>query len=383
MTNELYGGFEQGPIKPSNEINSLVFRFSRNCSWNKCTFCSLYKNRDFSIRPKEQIMEDINLVHKHVESLMKLSGPKNKIPYELFVNLKKKVDKSEHVALHLARRWIEAGMESIFIQDADGLELKPADFIELLVHIKKCFPMAEKITTFARSYTIVRINDENLKKMGDVGLNKICIGVETGSDEVLKLVKKGCSKKDHIKAGEKIKRAGMTLSVNVMPGLGGVKYSREHALESADVINQINPDFICLRSFVTPENNEPFTENSKQLNEMPTDSFISKEILLFIKALDGITSTIESDHPLNLFEDVTGTLPRDKVKMMSTIEKFFTLDQERQAMYQIGKRSGVFSSIEDLDNAGLVKQVEEKCIQKGITPENLDQTILEMKQRFV
>ncbi len=383
MTNELYSGFEQGPMKPPSELNSLVFRFSRNCSWNKCTFCSLYKDNKFSFRPVNQIMDDINIVYKQAKSLMKLSRSQNEIPNEHFINFKKKVDKSEHVALHMARAWIEAGMKSIFIQDADGLELNPSDLIELLSYIKQCFPMTEKTTTFAKSHTIVGISDENLKKMADAGLNQITIGIETGSEEVLKLVKKGCSKSDHIKAGKKIKKAGITLSVNIMPGLGGEKYSIEHAKESADVINQINPDFIYLLSYVPPENTDPFTENTKKMCEMPTDSLIAKEICLFINSLDGITSTIESDHSLNLFEDVTGTLPLDKSKMMKSIEKFFTLDQKRQVIYQIGKRSGIFASIEDLNNTGKVRQVEQKCIQDGITRENLDQRLIEMKQKFV
>ncbi len=178
MINELYKGFEQGPIKPSSELNSLVFRFSRNCSWNKCTFCSLYEDDKFSLRPVNQIMEDINIVYKQVKSLMKLSGSQNKISNEHFINLKKKVAKSEHIALHMARTWIEAGMKSIFIQDADGLELNPSDLIELLSYIKQCFPMAEKTTTFAKSHTIVQISDENLKKMADAGLNRINIGIE-------------------------------------------------------------------------------------------------------------------------------------------------------------------------------------------------------------
>ncbi len=159
--------------------------------------------------------------------------------------------------------------------------------------------------------------------------------MKTGSKPVLKSVKKGCSKKDHIKAGKKIKKAGITLSVNIMPGLGQEKYSMEHARESADVINQINPDFIYLLSYVPPvsyvppENTAPFTKSTKKTCGMPTDSLIAKEICLFINSLDGITSTIKSDHSLNLFNDVTGTLPRDKSKMMKSIEKFFNLDKKK------------------------------------------------------
>ncbi len=383
MKDKPYAGYEPGSIRPPNETDSLMFRVSRNCPWNKCTFCPLYRGKKFSVRPVDQILEDINIVHKHVEALAKLTDRENKISPELFIKEKKKIDKSEYVALHLARNWVESGMNSIFIQDADSLVLKPADIIKILSHIKRRFPMAEKTTTYARSHTIARISDQDLIKMAGAGLNRIHIGLETGSDNVLKFVKKGCLKKDHIEAGEKVKNAGITLSVNVMPGLGGKKYSREHALESADAINQINPDFIRLRSFVPPDSTTPFTATSEHWFEVLTDMLIAKEILLLIESLEGISSTLESAHPLNLFEGVKGSLPRDKSKMTRDIEKFIEMDQEKQMIYQIGKRSGVFASIEDLNNSDKVSQIKQKSRQDGITLGNVDRIIFKMKQKFI
>ncbi len=383
MKNEPYEGFEQGIAKPPVEANSLFLRISRNCPWNRCTFCPIYESEKFSLRPVEHVMEDINMVHKHAEVLLKLSDGDGMISHKSLIEAKKRVDKSEYVAFHAARNWISAGMKSIFIQDADSLVIKPSDLIKILLHIKKCFPMAEKITSYARSHTIVRISDENLKKIADAGLNRIYIGLESGSDNVLKFTKKGCLKKDHIKAGKKVKKAGMELSENIMAGLGGKKYSKEHALESADTVNQINPDSIRLLSFAMPDKAEQFADISKDWFEKCTDIMMAKEILLFIRSLDGITSTVKSDHILNLLEDVNGTLPRDKLKMTGIIEKFLDMDPGKQMIYQIGRRSGIFSSTEDLDNTGKVMQIEQKCRQQGITPGNADEAVSEMTQRFV
>ncbi len=383
MKNEIYSGFEQGAVRPPNEVNSLIFRISRNCPWNKCTFCPLYKEKKFSLRPMDHIMEDINIVCRHVESLRKLSDKNNNIPLYLFREYKEGIDKSEYVPLHLARNWIEAGMKSIFIQDADSLVLKPDNLIKIFIKLKKCFPQAHEITTFGRSRTIVKISDEDLKKMACAGLSRVRLGLESGSDNVLKFTNKGCSKQDHIKAGEKIKRAGITLGVNVMPGLGGKKYSREHVLESADTINQINPDFIYLRSFIVPDNRDSISEYSKNWFEITNDTRIAKEILLFIKLLNGTTSTVKSDHLMNLFENVEGKLPRDKTKMVDIIEKYLDMEEEKQMIYQIGRRSGVFKTIEDLNNSCKLKKVEERCFQEGITLENYDDVVLELKQKMV
>ncbi|MCP4024138.1 MAG: radical SAM protein, partial [Desulfobacteraceae bacterium] len=234
MTNEAYKGFEQGPIRPPSEANSLLLRITRNCPWNNCTFCPVYKSRKFSLRPVDHIIKDIDTVHLHIKALLKKADAGGRIPYNAITDIKNEMDEFNPQGFHAALSWISSGMESIFIQDANSLIIKPIHLIQILLHLKKRFPMATRITSYARSHTIVRISDENLKKMADAGLNRIHIGMESGSDTILKLVKKGCTKKDHIKAGLKVKKAGMELSEYIMPGLGGQKYSREHAEESAD-----------------------------------------------------------------------------------------------------------------------------------------------------
>jgi len=143
-------------------------------------------------------------------------------------------------------------MHAIFLQDANSLIVKPDQLIRILRHLRSRFPWVDRITSYARSHTIARISDGNLRQMREAGLNRIHIGLESGSDAVLDRVRKGVDKRTQIKAGQKVKKAGMELSEYVMPGLGGKALSRDHALETADALNRINPDFIRLRTLALP-----------------------------------------------------------------------------------------------------------------------------------
>jgi radical SAM superfamily enzyme len=219
--------------------------------------------------------------------------------------------------------------------------------------------------------------------MRQSGLNRIHIGMESGSDQVLKIVRKGSSKKDHITAGLKVKKAGMELSEYVMPGLGGTELSREHALETADALNAINPEFIRLRSLAIPEHVELYRLYRSGSFTKPTDRETATEILLFLETLTGITSTLKSDHILNLFEEIQGKFPDDKEKMTSVIINFLQLDPHEQMLYQVGRRTGIFHYLADLNDPVRRAQVEETCTRFQVTPENVDDAIDELMRRFI
>ena len=169
--------------------------------------------------------------------------------------------KDDLQALHAARNFVASGMQSIFLQDGNSLIIKPEEMVRILEHIKQAFPRVERITSSARSHTIARISDENLAKIARAGLNRIHIGMESGSDAVLKKIRKGTDKKTQVLAGQKVKRAGMELSEYYMPGLGGKSLSEDNAVETADALNQINPDFIRIRTLALPDGT-PLTDQS-------------------------------------------------------------------------------------------------------------------------
>ncbi len=379
---EPYNGFEQGPIRPPSESESLLIRITRNCPWNRCTFCPVYKSSDFSLRPVDHVLKDIDSVHFYVEILDEIRRSKKTLSRHEVQDVIAR-GSGDRRAFHAAYGFVTGTMKSIFLQDGNSLIIKPEDLITILLHLKQAFPKVSRITSYARSQTVARISDENLERMAAAGLNRIHIGLESGSDTVLKLVKKGVDKKTQIKAGQKVKKAGMELSEYYMPGLGGLALSRENAEQTADALNQINPDFIRLRTLALP-GSAPLTEQFEQgafdkMGEVDT----ARELLCFLENLDGISSRVKSDHVLNLFTEVDGILPEDKEKMIDPVRKFLALDAEEQMIFCIGRRTHRIGPISDLKNPQQREYVLQICSELGATPVNMDEVIDSLMQRFI
>lgn len=377
-----YNGFEQGPIRPPSEANSLLIRVTRNCPWNKCTFCPVYKGEKFSKRPVEHVLKDIDLVADIVDRISDMSQGKP-ITRDMVIKASQGVEEKNMDALYAALNWASGGMESVFLQDANSLVLKPAELIMVLKHLRERFPFIKRITSYARSSTIAKISDEDMVEIGKSGLNRIHIGMESGSDNVLNLVKKGATKEKHIIAGQKVKRAGISLSEYVMPGLGGREFSNEHALETADALNQIEPDFIRIRTLAIP-NIIPLHEDyvSGKFKKI-TDREAAEELRLFISSLDKMNSRITSDHVLNLFEDVNGLLMSSKDEMLEKIDSFFELSDYDKMIYQVGRRIGLFRGVKDMKIDSSYSRAEEMARRNNVTPENVDDVISELMKRFI
>jgi hypothetical protein len=186
-----------------------------------------------------------------------------------------------------------------------------------------------RVTSYSRSSTIARIDEEDLKAIREAGLDRVHVGLESGSDNVLKRVKKGATKAIHVSAGLKAKSARLELSEYIMPGLGGVRLSEEHALETADALNQINPDFIRLRQLAIPIGAPLSKDLMEGRFEMCSDPMVAGEVLTLIESLNGITSVVKSDHILNLFSEVEGTLPEDKERMLEPLRTFLSMESEK------------------------------------------------------
>lgn len=380
---EPYCGFEQGPIRPPSEANSLLIRVSRNCPWNKCTFCSLYKETQFSMRPLDHVLRDIDAIRFYVDKIENARKGGQKITQsELLASIPEQ-GKPDLPAMHAASSFITSGMESIFIQDGNSLILSPGKIIQILQHLKASFPKVKRVTSYARSQTISKISDDHLQQMAEAGLNRIHIGMESGSDTVLTMVKKGANKATHILAGQKVKKAGIQLSEYVMPGLGGKLLSHENAVETADTLNQINPDFIRLRTLALASG-APLTEqyrggNFDKMGEVDT----ARELLTWLEHLSGITSTIRSDHVLNLFPEIDGKLPEDKESMMRPLQDFLQLAPYEQMLFCIGKRTHRLHSMGELKDPIKRDYIIDVCERLGANADNFDDVIDALMQRFI
>ena len=379
--------FEQGPIRPPSEAKSLLFRFTRNCPWNQCLFCPVYKGEKFSLRSIAEIKQDIQNAKDIADDMKALSwemGFSGKLTDPVVSRIFSSPSYSDSYRTIAA--WLYYKTDACFLQDADNLIMRTDDLVEVLRFLREKFPEIKRVTTYSRSRTIVRKSVNDLKRIREAGLDRVHVGLETGYDPLLKMMKKGVSGEQQIEAGQKVVAAGMELSEYVMPGLGGQALWREHAKATADVLNQINPHFIRIRSLRVPDRVPLWKKIQIDEFKMQTDDMVAEEIKVFIETLTGITSVLTSDHIMNLLEEVSGKLPGDKEKMLAVIRKYQDLPDHERLVYRIGRRGGAYRSTDDLkaDQATYQKLrnlVEELKSKGGM--EEVERFITEMVDQYV
>jgi len=379
--------FEQGPIRPPNEARSLLLRVTRNCPWNQCLFCPVYKRRKFSMRTVDEIKQDIQTARDIADDIKSVS---QKLGYSGDVNdqvISSLFNSSNHSNSYQSiAAWMYYGTNACFLQDADNLIMKTKDLVDVLTFLKEKFPEIIRITTYTRSRTVVRKSVESLTQIRKAGLDRIHIGLETGYNPLLKLMKKGVSGAQHIEAGQKAIQADMELSEYVMPGLGGQEMWEEHARETAKVLNEINPHFIRLRSLRVPPRVPLYNKLEDGSFTMQTDDMLAEEIRLFIDTLDGLTSTVTSDHIMNLLEEVSGKFPEDKEKMLDVIREYQKLSEKDRLIYRVGRRAGTYRSTNDLERdpatykkiEGLISEVKKNEGEQGV-----EKFVAELVDRYV
>jgi len=379
--------FEQGPIRPPNEARSLLLRVTRNCPWNQCLFCPVYKRRKFSMRTVDEIKQDIQTARDIADDIKSVS---QKLGYSGDVNdqvISSLFNSSNHSNSYQSiAAWMYYGTNACFLQDADNLIMKTKDLVDVLTFLKEKFPEIIRITTYTRSRTVVRKSVESLTQIRKAGLDRIHIGLETGYNPLLKLMKKGVSGAQHIEAGQKAIQAGMELSEYVMPGLGGQEMWEEHARETAKVLNEINPHFIRLRSLRVPPRVPLYNKLEDGSFTMQTDDMLAEEIRLFIDTLDGLTSTVTSDHIMNLLEEVSGKFPEDKEKMLDVIRKYQKLPEEDRLIYRVGRRAGTYRSTNDLErDPATYKKIKNLIseVKKNEGEQRVENFISELVDRYV
>lgn len=377
--------FEQGPIRPPSEAGSLLLRFTRNCPWNRCTFCPVYKGQPFSRRSLEEIERDIDAVRSILEDLASRShsmGHGGRLTGEVLQAALGSPNCSaqyRHVAL-----WAYTGSGTVFIQDANSLLLRTDVIVRALKTLREKVPGIQRVTSYARSSTLSRKTLEELREIREAGLDRIHIGLESGSDRVLESVRKGTTAAEHIHAGVKVKEAGMTVSEYIMPGLGGRALSGEHAMETARVLNAIDPHFIRLRSLRVPHG-IPLHEEMTQGRFTPlTDDETVQEIRLLIQHLDGIHSSLASDHIMNLLEDVSGKLPDDKDAMLAVIDRYQALPLGEKLLFRLGRRGGALRSLDEFANPDMRRRLESAVRDLlSQTGGDIEQLITELGDQYI
>ena len=351
-----------GPIRPPSEgrDHSLLIRATRNCPWNRCRFCPVYKGHKFEYRSVAEIREDIDVARALAGELkaaswrLGLGGRIDRAVIGAIVNGNPGLyggDSPDPAGVELCAgslvnvaNWLASGGRTAFLQDADTLIMRVPELLEVLKHLKGSFSSIERVTSYARAKTVSRRSPAELKELHDAGLSRLHIGLESGSDEVLHYMEKGVTAEEHIRGGKAVMEAGISLSEYVMPGLGGKRWSENHALESARVLNAIAADFIRLRSLGVRKNT-PLHEQmgSADFQILDEDEMVG-EIGLLIENLD-CRSYLASDQMSNLLWEVEGQLPDDKQAMLETVSRYlskapmerlkFCLERRRRSFYSI------------------------------------------------
>jgi radical SAM superfamily enzyme YgiQ (UPF0313 family) len=280
--------------------------------------------------------------------------------------------------------WLYRGGENVFLQDANNLIIRTKDLVEILTYLKKVFPSVQRITTYSRARTVARKTLQELQDLHDAGLSRIHIGLESGHDPLLQYFQKGVTAKELIDAGQKVKQSGISLSEYIMPGLGGKAMWREHAIETARVLNQIDPDFIRVRTFKALEVMPIYRKIEAGEMELLNDDEIIAEERLMIENLEGITSYFASDHILNLLEELDGKFPEAKGKMLATIDRYLALSLDERNNFRLGRRAGYYRALDDMLNPELRTRVNSimQRIEKE-HPEGLDPVISELMEGFL
>ena len=277
------------PYRPPNEAASALIRASRGCPWNKCLFCTMYKTIKFKTKSIEEVKKDI--------------------------------DKASD---------IYKGAKTVFIADSDSLVMK--DIEEIIQYIRQRFPDIDRLTTYARAKTLMKLGEKRLKKIKKAGLTRVHVGLESGDRQTLDCMQKGETPEEMIAGGKAARDAGLELSFYLLIGAGGKDRLIEHAVESANVCNKVNPDFIRLRTLVVQHGS--LLEKKKNSGQYKPTLPIEKltEVRMFIENLDVKNCEFASDHFTNniwvnnvvIYRGVYGTLPQEKQDMLDTLDD--TLD---------------------------------------------------------
>ena len=293
--------YEVGPIRPPSEANSLLIRVSRNCPWNKCEFCPIYKRFPFEKRPVVDILKDIDAAFETHGDVFRTA----------------------------------------FLQDANSLLLKTPDLLKVIVHLKQRFPSIDRVTSYARARTLARKTVDELKQLQKAGLSRLHIGLETGYDALLTYMKKGMTADMAVEAGLRIKKSGISLCFYVIIGLGGQLRLenkdtwREHAVETAKVLNRVDPDYIRVRTLTVREGSPLYEKQQEGEFKRACDADLVKEELLMIEHLD-VTSQFVSDHSTNILMDISGRFPEDKEKLITIAQRYLELSEKEQMNFRLG-----------------------------------------------
>ena len=266
--------------RPPSEARSLIVQVTIGCAHNTCTFCNMYKAKDFRVRSMEEIMEDLKEAHNS---------------YGAYV-------------------------QKVFLADGDALVLQTEKLLEILKAVRELFPNCTRVASYGTAQDILRKTEEELKSLQKAGLGIVYVGAESGDDEILASICKGVTAEELKAAGQKLKRCGIQTSVTLISGLGGRSKVEEHARSCAELISAMNPEyasFLTLRLYEgTPMYDDVVTGRFERI----TADEIVDEMKIFLEHVDSPGTVFRTNHASN-YVVLAGNLNEDIPSMLAQLDE--------------------------------------------------------------
>lgn len=330
--------FRIGPIRPPSEAESLLLQVTNGCTWNKCKFCQLYRHTRFKAYSADSIKADIDNMAYQADRVRRYRKAGGRWDIDgLNEELKRGTDE-EKQCFYMIANWMLDGAENVFLQDGNTTALSSGRLSDVLIYLRKTFPSIKRITSYGRAENLARVSADEFAELKEAGLDRIHSGFESGSDDVLLRINKGVTQAQEITAGKNVKAGGIELSVYFMPGVGGRELTAENAEETARVVNEIDPDFLRIRTAAVKPGTELYDDFKAGSFTLCSDDEKLIELRRVIELAEGVETRLVSDHMINLLQDVEGSLKNDKAEMIAMIDEYLGLPDRDRRMYQVARR---------------------------------------------
>ena len=271
--------YEGRVYRPPSEARSLIIQITIGCRHNQCTFCTMYKDKTFRIRSREVIYRDLE-------------------------------EMSQHYGMLPLR---------IFLADGDALTVDTDHLLEILTWIRQLFPNCQRVTAYGTAADVLKKTLPELIALRQAGLMMVYLGAESGDDQILKHIRKGLSSYQMIEAGQKLKEAGILLSLTLISGIGGRKRLREHALRSAELITNIKPEYLGFLTLMLEDGAPMLEEIQAGEMELLHPEEVLMEMRLFLEHVDSEGTVFRANHASN-YLNLRGNLNQDIPRMIHQIE---------------------------------------------------------------
>ncbi len=389
--------FDIGPMGAIGEQGSLLLRINRNCSWNRCLFCSVYKGAKFEYRKAEEVKQDIDIIRFLVDEIkttsykLGLGGVVNDAVMWTIIKHNPEIYNgcsidgntlnARYASLRNVCYWLSSGAKTVFLQDANALIMRTPELIEVIRYLKESFPTIERITSYARSKTCAQKRVEELKQLHEAGLSRLLVGIESGYSTVLEYMQKGVSAQEHVDGGRKVIESGMTFVAFVMPGLGGSFWAQRHILETARVLNEIKPHLIRIRSLAIQEDS-PLYEKWKSGEFAPlTDDQMVDEIEQLIENLN-CDCYIETGQLTNILFEIRGHLPQQKENILEIIRRYKAMLPRERLDFRLQRYLRYYLPYVRTDGQllQLIEAAERSLQNSSESEQKIEEAILAIKQ---